>query len=580
MTSTENPDKSQQQETLSGRIPAFFHVLGPANMPRRLIGHIAMTCLVVLVIVASHNATVHDSLEAFSLDKERNLVPEQSASQTPSTLDVLVKGVAPYTDQVNRPKQDVIAHTVRDGESVETIALHYNISAKTIIWSNDLADEARIQAGQELKILPVSGVLHEVSAGETLEDVAAKYLSDVDSIIEFNRITDPDNLMPGDQLVIPGGSKLAPQIDEGSPDAVQTGVSKSQAQAAAEAATKLKPLDQPRAEPEPVREPEPAPEQEPEPTALKPFIYIVKGGDTLSIIAGKFGISTESIVWANDLDGDMIHIGEELTIPPVSGVIYEVEEGDAVHAIADRYGSSSTEIIKVNGLAPPNYTIVPGQILVVPGGEPPPPPPPPQRVVHVVNEGESVAAIAGRYSVNPLSIINYNGLPRPYTIWPGQRLVIPGGAVPSASQVARQPSAAERAVVASAADSAGPSLASSIIGIASKYLGFPYVWGGSTPGVGFDCSGYTWWIFREVGRPLPRDLWGQLQAGQRVDYDSLQVGDMIFFVNTYQPGLSHNGLYIGNGQFIHAASENTGVIISSLSNPYWGNRYYAASRHW
>ena len=319
---------------------------------------------------------------------------------------------------------------------------------------------------------------------------------------------------------------------------------------------------------------------EPEPVVLRPFIYVVKSGDTLSIIGENLGVSTESIMWANDVDPDTIHIGEELTIPPVSGVIHEVEEGDAVHAIADRYGSSSSEIIEVNGLAPPHYTIVPGQILVVPGGEPPPPPPPAQQVVHVVNEGESVAAIAGRYSVNPLAIINYNGLPRPYTIWPGQRLVIPGGMISPASQVVRQPSAADRAVVASAADAAGPSLASIIIGTASKYLGFPYVWGGSTPGVGFDCSGYTWWIFREIGRPLPRDLWGQLQAGQRVDYDSLQVGDMIFFVNTYQPGLSHNGLYIGGGRFIHAASENTGVIISSLSNAYWSNRYYAASRHW
>lgn len=574
MTSTGDSERAQQRETLASRISAFFQMSGPANMPRRLIGHVAMTCLVVVVIVASHNSTIHDSFEAFSLDKESNLVPEQADSQYPGTLDVLVKGVAPYTDQVNRPKQDVTIHTVREGESVEMIAAHYGISVPTIIWSNDLTDKALISDGQKLKILPVSGVLHQVSVGESLEDVAAKYRSDVDSIIEFNRITDPDNLMPGDRLVIPGGRKLGPQVVEGPPDRVPAGVSKSQAQAAAEAATKLTALDQPRAEPEPV------PEPEPEPTALKPVVYVVKGGDTLGIIAGKFGISTESIVWANDLDGDVIQIDQELTIPPVSGVLHKVEEGDFVNTIAKRYGSSSTEIIDVNALAPPHYTIVPGQILVVPGGEPPPPPPPPQQVVHVVNEGESVAAIAGRYAVNPLSIINYNGLPRPYTIWPGQRLVIPGGVVQPASQVARQPSAAERAVVDSAADSAGPSLASSIIGTASKYLGFPYVWGGSTPDVGFDCSGYTWWIFRQIGRPLPRDLWGQLQAGQRVDYNSLQVGDMIFFVNTYQPGLSHNGLYIGGGQFIHAASETTGVIISSLSNPYWSNRYYAASRHW
>ena len=213
MTSTTGPNQPQDRENLSGRISAFFHIGGPANVPRRLIGHIAMSALVIIVIVASHNQTVHDSFEGFSIDKQSDLVPSESVGQPSGTLDVLVKRVAPYTDQANRPKQDVITHTVQPGELVSTIADAYNISEQTIIWSNGLTDEALIETGQELKILPVSGVLHLVSADETLEDVAGKYQSDADSIIEFNQITDPANLMPGDVLVIPGGRKLTEPIE-------------------------------------------------------------------------------------------------------------------------------------------------------------------------------------------------------------------------------------------------------------------------------------------------------------------------------------------------------------------------------
>ncbi len=79
---------------------------------------------------------------------------------------------------------------------------------------------------------------------------------------------------------------------------------------------------------------------------------------------------------------------------------------------------------------------------------------------------------------------------------------------------------------------------------------------------------------------MPRDLWGQLQAGPRIKQANLQPGDIVFFENTYTPGLSHDGIYIGNGRFINAASEREGVRVSSLSESYWAARYYGASRPW
>jgi cell wall-associated NlpC family hydrolase len=63
-----------------------------------------------------------------------------------------------------------------------------------------------------------------------------------------------------------------------------------------------------------------------------------------------------------------------------------------------------------------------------------------------------------------------------------------------------------------------------------------------------------------------------------VSRDALQPGDVVFFQNTYKPGLSHDGIYIGGGSFIHAASEYTGVIVSRLDNPYWSGRYVSAAR--
>ena len=112
---------------------------------------------------------------------------------------------------------------------------------------------------------------------------------------------------------------------------------------------------------------------------------------------------------------------------------------------------------------------------------------------------------------------------------------------------------------------------------ALEYAGSPYRWGGSSP-AGFDCSGFTMFIYGEFGVRLPRDLEGQLASGRRIDRDGLIPGDLLIFENTYRHGISHGGIYLGDGRFIHAADERTGVVVSALENTYWASRYYAASR--
>lgn len=140
------------------------------------------------------------------------------------------------------------------------------------------------------------------------------------------------------------------------------------------------------------------------------------------------------------------------------------------------------------------------------------------------------------------------------------------------------PSFTHPSETSSAATSAAPvGRLAGVVAIAQKYLGAPYAWGGTSPG-GFDCSGFVWFVYHQAGIPLPRDLWGQLQAGPRVSRLSLEPGDLVFFANTYQSGLSHVGIYLGAEHFIHAEDYGTGVVISSLANSYWGGSYFAASR--
>ncbi len=124
----------------------------------------------------------------------------------------------------------------------------------------------------------------------------------------------------------------------------------------------------------------------------------------------------------------------------------------------------------------------------------------------------------------------------------------------------------------------GSGSGSALVDFAMQYLGYPYVWATHGP-ASFDCSGFTYWVVLNVlGRDIGTGLWTQVSAGRSVSYNDLQPGDLVFFQNTYTWGLSHVGLYIGNGQFIHAENESTGVVISSLSSPYYSSRWYGAVR--
>lgn len=114
-----------------------------------------------------------------------------------------------------------------------------------------------------------------------------------------------------------------------------------------------------------------------------------------------------------------------------------------------------------------------------------------------------------------------------------------------------------------------------ILRTAYSMLGVPYMFGGTSPG-GFDCSGFVCYVFGKAGISLPRMADLQYDAVTRISTSNLRSGDLVFF-QTYAPGASHVGIYVGDGKFIHASSSK-GISVAEVFTGYWGARYLGAGR--
>ncbi|MEK5039751.1 C40 family peptidase [Sporosarcina sp. FSL K6-3457] len=120
------------------------------------------------------------------------------------------------------------------------------------------------------------------------------------------------------------------------------------------------------------------------------------------------------------------------------------------------------------------------------------------------------------------------------------------------------------------------SVSADITKTATSLIGVKYSYGGTTTS-GFDCSGYVSYVFKEHGVSLARSSSGMYGSGVAVNKADLEVGDLVFF-NTTGKGVSHVGIYIGDGEFAHA-STSKGVRVDKLNDPYyWGDRYIGAKR--
>jgi cell wall-associated NlpC family hydrolase len=174
-------------------------------------------------------------------------------------------------------------------------------------------------------------------------------------------------------------------------------------------------------------------------------------------------------------------------------------------------------------------------------------------LIHTVVAGETLFRIAARYKVSIEDIRAANSLSSD-AISIGQQLKIPVASTSSSSS--SLPTVRE---------------------VSQRYLGVTYRYGGSNPSAGLDCSGFVFIVYAELGVKLPRTSALQFQAGITVERENLQEGDLVFF-DTLGRGVSHVGIYLGDDQFIHAASNPGKVTISSLSEKYWQPKYLGARR--
>jgi len=327
--------------------------------------------------------------------------------------------------------------------------------------------------------------------------------------------------------------------------------------------------------------------------------YTVVAGDSLSKIGANHKVSVSNLKQWNKLSSDMIFVGQKLTIngasqanttptqpvqptqpsqPAPATTTYIVKAGDSLSKIGVQYKVTVTQLKQWNNLT--SDMIFVGQKLTINGGTAPAPTQPVQptqptlpttpvsQSTYTVVAGDSLSKIASKFTTTVAKLKEWNAL-RSDTIYIGQKLAVTG---PSGSitQPVVNPAPAKPPVNASQAEK--------IVSVAKSMLGVPYVWGGSTP-AGFDCSGFIYYVYQQAGINIPRTNSKGMDA-RSYDLDAPQVGDLVFFANTYTSGISHLGIYVGNNQFIHAGSK--GITITSLDDSYWKKhfdsykRFYAA----
>ncbi|WP_245744421.1 C40 family peptidase [Bhargavaea ginsengi] len=262
-------------------------------------------------------------------------------------------------------------------------------------------------------------------------------------------------------------------------------------------------------------------------------IYTVKSGDSLSKIAAIHKTTVNRLKELNNLSGDLILVGQNLNI-----------NGTAVQP-----QKTQTE-------AKPNNSQKQSATPVASG-------------TYIVKSGDTLGAISVKYGTSVDHLMKLNGLTS-HLIYVGQKLTVNGSQTKGTIVQASSPKKETAVLPKEQAKSSG-----SVIDVAKSVIGTPYKWAGTTPS-GFDCSGFIWYAFKTAGQDVARtNADGYFNRSYYVD--NPQPGDLVFFKNTYKSGISHLGIYLGNGNFIHASSSQ-GVVISNVNDSYWKTKFDSFKR--
>ncbi|MDP2871642.1 MAG: SafA/ExsA family spore coat assembly protein [Bacillota bacterium] len=293
-------------------------------------------------------------------------------------------------------------YTVQQGDSLFSIAQKFGVSLQALIAANpQIVNPNVIFPGQKICIPAVppppppppacpNGFIYVVQPGDTMFTIAQKFGVSLAALIAANpQIPDPNVIFPGQQICVPGAPPPPPPV--------------------------------------------PCPGG---------FIYTVQPGDTMFLIAQRFGVSLAALIAANPQipNPNLIFPGQQIcvpcTMPPPGphcpgGFIYVVQSGDTMFLIAQRFGVTLSALIAANPQIPNPNLIFPGQRICVPAHTPAPSPPScPGGFIYVVQSGDTMFKIAQRFGVTLSALIAANPqIPNPNLIFPGQRICVPAGAV-------------------------------------------------------------------------------------------------------------------------------------------------------
>ncbi|GAV21910.1 C40 family peptidase [Carboxydothermus pertinax] len=242
----------------------------------------------------------------------------------------------------------------------------------------------------------------------------------------------------------------------------------------------------------------------------------VKKGDNLWILARRYNTTVDAIKKANHLKTDALKPGQKLVLPGKSS------------SSADSRSTSSTSI-------------------------------------YIVKSGDTLWDIAKKFNLSVTEIKRLNNL-KSEKLSIGQKLIV------RKTTSSRSTSRSRTTVKVSRGGGRDD-----VANIALSYLGTPYQWGASS-GSAFDCSGFTSYVYKQVGITLPHNALAQYNVGVKISKSDLIPGDLVFFKTLGSSIINHVGIYIGSGQFVHASSGKDKVIISSLSEGYYESHYAGAVR--
>lgn len=356
------------------------------------------------------------------------------------------------------------------------------------------------------------------------------------------------------------------------------------------------------------------------PTTAPEFVeYTIVPGDTLTEIAEAHEASLAEILQANNLtDQTTLMVGLKIKIPvedltagievpdpndePVS---YTLKAGESLWSVAQKYGIRVPDLATYNRVGT-GQVLQPGTILQIPaagvsvpkdvldnidpsapiggtGGilslesapDETPGPLGEADITHQVQPGDTVSHLAVKYRTTRQAIFEANKLASRDTLSPGRKLVIPQGSLDR-----------DRAKLAGIKDanrsnrelpSRDTSMGQRIVRYALQFQGTPYKWAGVDLKRGVDCSGYVMSVYKNFGKSLPHSSKALAGVGTRVHRENLIAGDILLF-HTTRSGISHTGIYIGGGKFIHASTNQKKVRIDSLSEAYYNRAYVTARR--